>query len=275
MDTIEDEILTGEGVALSTGAAAVTNRMLSGLIDLLVYGVPAIFLTVWITMATFLANAAIQRAVSITVVVVTLVIVPAVVETLTRGRSLGRLACGLRVVRDDGGPISFRHAFLRALTGLFEIFLTLGVMAVTVSVLSGRAKRLGDMLAGTYAMRVRGPRKPLPPIAMPPALAGWARSADIARMPDGLALTSRLFLSRAAGLRPDSRARLGRELSRRLTAYVSPLPDPAPHPEEFVAAVLAERGRRESGIEMRRRQRAQAEAARVEALPYGVAEAFD
>ena len=42
-------------------------------------------------------------------VVVATVVVPTVVETLTRGRSLGRLIMGLRIVRDDGGPVGARR----------------------------------------------------------------------------------------------------------------------------------------------------------------------
>lgn len=275
MDAVEDEILTGEGVALSTGAAAVTNRMLSGLIDLVVYGVPALAMLVWLTSATGLANGAIQRAVAIGSVAVMLIVVPALVETLSRGRSVGRLACGLRIVRDDGGPVSFRHTFTRALVGLVEFFLTLGLMALTVSVLSARAKRLGDMLAGTYAMRVRGSKRALPPLAMPPQLEAWAPTTDIVRLPDGLALTCRMFLARAATLRPDSRARLGTELGERISHYVSPAPPEPVHPELLIAAVLVERGRREGLIEARRGARARSEASRLDLLPYGIADAAD
>ena len=56
--------------------------------------------------------------VSILLVVAVTVGVPTVVETLTRGRTLGKLALGLRVVRDDGGPITARHALTRALVGV-------------------------------------------------------------------------------------------------------------------------------------------------------------
>ena len=59
-------------------------------------------------------------------VVLCFVVVPAAVETLSRGRSLGKLAAGLRIVRDDGGAIRFRHAVIRALIGFLEIYLTFG-----------------------------------------------------------------------------------------------------------------------------------------------------
>ena len=275
MDPTDDEILTGEGVALSTGAAAVTHRMLSGIIDFLAHGIPTVVLMSWMSGALVLANGAIQRAVLIGTTAILLMVVPALVETLSRGRSLGHLAAGLRIVRDDGGPVSFRHAFTRSLVGLAEIFLTFGTLAVTVSVLSSRGKRLGDVLAGTYAMRVRGNRTALPLVTMPPTMDGWARGADIARLPDGLALTCRMFLARAATLNPGSRARLGTELAARIGDYVSPAPSDPTHPEVLIAAVLAERGRREQRIEQRRAERASIEATRLDLLPYGVHDAVN
>ncbi|WP_084100940.1 RDD family protein [Demequina sp. NBRC 110051] len=267
----DDEILIGEGVALSTGAAPVTMRMLSGAIDVLVYGGTALasFLAIANTLGPYL-NGALWRAVVIGAIVVTLVLLPTLVETLTRGLSPGRLALGLRVVRDDSGPIAFRHAFIRAFVGLAEVYLSFGMIAITTSMLSARGKRLGDMLAGTYAMRVRGGAKALPPLAMPPHLEAWASAADIRRLPDGLALTSRMFLARAAALRPDSRARLGNDLGERVFAHVSPPPPEGTHPEYAIAAVLVERGRREYAIEMDRQRRGALEERRVGALPYGV-----
>src|SRR3546814_2286922 len=62
----------------------------------------------------------------ITLLVVVTVVAPTTVETVTRGRSLGKLAVGGRIVRPDGGAIGFRHAFLRALLGVLELWFTLG-----------------------------------------------------------------------------------------------------------------------------------------------------
>lgn len=275
MDEIDDEILTGEGVVLSTGAASVTLRMLSGIIDLIAYGAPALVAIAAIERAVTPLNDAAARAAMILTAVMMFVLAPAVVETLTRGRSPGRFAAGLRVVRDDGGPVSFRHAFTRSLVGLVETFLTLGMLAMTVSVLSARAKRLGDMLAGTYAMRIRGAQRALPPVMMPPHLASWAATADIRRLPDGLALTCRMFLARANDLHLGSRARLAATLSQRLAEYVAPAPPEGTHPEYMIAAVLAERRSRETAIEARRSARAAGETAKVSTLPYGVPDAVN
>ena len=74
-------------------------------------------------------------------VVLVLVGLPTLVETLTRGRSLGKIAAGLRVVRDDGGPVRFRHSFVRSLFMLVDFWLTGGnaeALGVRIVVRGGR-----------------------------------------------------------------------------------------------------------------------------------------
>ncbi|WP_062380350.1 RDD family protein [Demequina pelophila] len=271
--TDEDDILIGEGVVLDSSAAPVTLRVLSGAIDML--ALLAVFVVgVWAfgDLANALTDAW-ARAIGTAWLVLALVVAPATLETFTRGRSLGRLAVGLRIVRDDGGPVGARHAFLRAMAGVLEIFATFGMLAATVSTLGARGKRIGDHLAGTYAMRVRGARRTLPPVAMPPELASWARTVDVTRLPDGLALTARMFLARAPHMHAPSRARVGTSLDARLRTHVSPAPPEGTHPEAFIAAVLAERGSRETRLETARVERAYRESARLRALPYGVPDA--
>ena len=249
--------------------------MLSGLIDFIVTWALLIGLSILVGNALRNAPSAWQAAASILALFTAIVLFPMTVETLSRGSSLGRLAAGLRVVRDDGGPVTMRHAFIRALVGVFEIYMTLGTVAVTTSLLSSRGKRIGDYLAGTYAMRVRGGGKQLAPLFMPPHLALWAHTANITRLPDGLALTARLFLGRAAGLRPEARDRIGQQIATQVSKYVSPPPPPGTHPEYFLAAVLSARRDAEYALELKRLTRADAEAARVGALPYGIPDALD
>ena len=101
------------------------------------------------------------------------------------------------------------------------------------------------MLAGTYVVRERFRFPGVRPALMPPQLAGWAANADIAPLPDGLALGVRQFLDRAPTLNPASRATLGTQLGTQVLAHVAPAPPPGHHPETVLAAVLAERRRRD------------------------------
>ena len=174
-----------------------------------------------------------------------LVALPTALETLTRGKTIGKWALGLRAVRDDAGPITFRQSLVRALVGFVEIWVFLGVPALLCSLVSAKGKRLGDMVAGTYVVRERFPFPPMRPVMMPPQLAHWAAGADIAPLPDTLALATRQFLMRASTLNPASRATLGTQLLAQTLAYVAPQPPAGHHPETVLAAVLAERRRRD------------------------------
>jgi len=241
-----DDLVTGEGVAVELPVAGVPSRALSGLVDLLVAGV-VMAVGVFLVLTTLSsASQATARTVLILLVVAVTVGLPTVLETVTRGRTLGKLLLGLRVVRDDGGPVTARHALTRALVGWVEVYLLLGAGALVASLVSPQAKRLGDMAAGTYVVAQRRPMRLLAPPQLPPALAQWAASADLATLPPGLAIAVRQFLGRAPSLTPASRHQLGHELLRSVLPHVSPPPPPGAHPEDVLAAVMADRRRRDA-----------------------------
>ncbi len=170
---------------------------------------------------------------------------PVSFETLTRGRSLGKMALGLRVVREDGGPIRFRHALVRGLAGIVEFWLTGGAVALITSLASSKGKRVGDFLAGTVVVRERMPTQAAPIAMMPPQLAGWASTLDLARVPDDLALAARQFLGRFQDLAPEVRESMGGRLATAMAGVTSPPPPPGVPAWAFLSAVLAERRRRE------------------------------
>jgi uncharacterized RDD family membrane protein YckC len=242
--TLPPEVVTGEAVALELRPASFATRALALTLDLLLMSAVGLGL-VWLLALLPPMDPAVTSAVGLVAVVAVIVGLPVTVETLTRGRSLGKLAGGLRVVRDDGGPIRLRHALVRGLLAVVEIFATLGSVALISSLLNPRGKRLGDLLAGTFVLRERGGAAlvPLPP--MPPELAGWAVAADIAAVPDALAARARRFLAGALALHPGARQELGAEVAAQLTRHVAPLPPPGTPPERFVVAVLVERSRRD------------------------------
>lgn len=261
-----DRVVTGEAVVLEARPTSVVMRMLGAALDMTAISCVALG-------ALLLALSTDQELTPATVIValvLTYVGLPTAVETLTRGRSLGKLATGTRVVRDDGGPVRFRQAFVRALVGVGELWITAGSVAIITSLVNAKGKRLGDLLAGTYVVRVRGARSVagLPPVD--PGLAAWARTADVARLPDGLALAARQFLGRAAGMDPASRARVGLDLAGRVERYVAPGPPFGTHPEIFVAAVLGERRDRDRATATRRLADARGVQSSATRLPFQV-----
>jgi hypothetical protein len=111
--------------------------------------------------------------------------------------------------------------------------------------LNDRNKRLGDLLAGTVVLQERVAVRGGAVAEMPPQLAGWAAGLDLARLPDGLALSVRQFVARSDQLTDAAREELGGRLVQAVTDAVGP-PPPGTPGWAVLAAVLAERRRRES-----------------------------
>lgn len=244
-----DELVTGEAVTLDLPPASIGPRILSGLIDLVTAGLALIALFYVGTAATrFIErylDEALVRALVLVMVMLVLLGIPVATETLTRGKTLGKLVMGLRTVRDDAGPITFRHAMARGLVGVVEIYLFQGVPALITAVVSQKGKRLGDLAAGTYVIRERIKLKIPQPVEMPVRLEAWARTADLGALPDGLAATVRTFLGRASNLTPQARATLGQSLLAEVLPYVAPMPPQGTPVEVILAAVIAERRQRD------------------------------
>ncbi|GAA4752833.1 RDD family protein [Amnibacterium soli] len=261
-------IVTGEAVALDVRPTSWPLRALGALIDWLCE--LGLFLALMFGVLAFgivSGDGAMSRALLIIDLVLSFVIVPTVLETATRGRSVGRFAIGSRIVRDDGGAIAMRHAFIRALSGVVEIVFTLGGLAAVVGLLNRRSKRVGDLLAGTVSQHERVPRPPSNAIAVPESLTDWAAIADVGRLPDPLARRIAAFLAQAPRMVPASRQRLATALAAEAAPYVAPLVE-AP-PEELLAAVAAIRRDRELTALMLERERFQDLAATLNATPHG------
>ncbi|TGN73618.1 RDD family protein [Streptomyces bauhiniae] len=243
------ELVTGEAVALELRPAKLPSRALAVLIDLIVAVLVYIVVVIGLVAATSSLDDAAQAAMSVAAFLLVLVGGPIAVETLSHGRSLGKLAFGLRVVRDDGGPVRFRHALVRGGVGMIEILMTFGVVACIASLVSERGRRLGDVFAGTLVVRERipvGRAGVVPP--PPPEVAGRFAELDLSAVPDGLWLAVRQYLTRMHQLQPQvswsMASRLAADVAARTGAAVPP--DLQAHPAVFLAAVVHERQSRQA-----------------------------
>jgi uncharacterized RDD family membrane protein YckC len=250
-----ERLVNAEAVELDVRSARLGSRALALLIDIAAQALLFLLLLAVLLIGLSLMpgdlvdDAFIETAFRIGLVLV-LIVYPATCETLSNGRSLGKLAVGLRVVREDGGPIRARHAFTRSLVGVAVEWpglimpLVTWVVSLSAMLFSARGRRLGDLAAGTRVIHERTPATWGRVPAMPPALARWAAGLDLTAVDDDLALAVRHYLARGTAIRQPHRGRLGRELATEVAARVAP---PPPHgtPEWlFLTAVLAERRRR-------------------------------
>jgi len=251
-----DPLVSGEGVAYELTHAGVGSRTVAAVIDLVIQFVALIVLLTLDTAVAGAADAAAVAALSIVEVILVIAGYPVVLEWLTRGRTVGKLCMGLRVVRDDGGPIGFRQALVRGLAGL--ILEKPGLLApITTAVgfatmmISSAEKRLGDMMAGTFVLNERaGAHHSVAArdFYVPYELQPWASSLDLNRLDDQLALGVRQFVLRAQEMTPAAQGALGEQLRASVLAVIAPAPPAwAPTPAVLVT-VLAERRRRSEAL---------------------------
>jgi uncharacterized RDD family membrane protein YckC len=251
------DVVTGEAVALELRLAQLPSRALALMLDMLIQIVMLFLLYLLLAVGGGSLDDAAGAAVLLVVTIGVIVGYPLVFETLTRGKTVGKYALGLRAVRDDGGSIRFRHALVRALIEFVEIWLLLGVPALFCSLANSKGKRFGDLAAGTVVVRERAPVETGARAVMPPELAGWAAVADVGRVPDDLALAARQFLVRAPALDPNVRWSMSQRLASDIVPWLAP-PPPQSSAERLLAAVVAERRRRDE-----HRMATQAAAARA------------
>jgi uncharacterized RDD family membrane protein YckC len=183
-------------------------------------------------------------------------------EMISSGRSVGKRANGLRVVRGDGGPIGFWSSALRNVLRLidgipFPVYLVGSVLILSTT----RNQRLGDLAGGTVVIRERTgadkalgeqrwddavqwsgassgapgwmPVSPWGPGVLPPELAYW----DVSAVRQSDMVVVGLFLSRRFGYTPEARGRLGVELANSIWPMVAGAPPTMP-PEQFLEAVI-------------------------------------
>ncbi|MFD8753432.1 RDD family protein [Kitasatospora sp. NPDC059577] len=246
------DLVTGEAVVLGLQTAKLPSRALAIVLDLLVEFAALLVVTLLLSVALVGLDGAALAATMIGLMVFFLVAVPVMVETFTNGRSLGKAALGLRVVRTDGGPVRFRHSLVRGLVGFFELIALSGSPAMITSAVNPDGKRLGDIFAGTVVVRERTPgasgsAAPLPPVH-PHLLQSMGRelvAMDFSAVPEPLWLAIRQLLGRVGQLDPAVMNRMTARLAEDLSARIShPMP-PGLHPAAYLGAVLTERQRRE------------------------------
>lgn len=241
MATLERGIVTPEAVVLEFDTAGIASRALARAIDALVQG--ALLLAI-LLLATVVLGGEGWLALVVVILGIALVVLgyPVITELVTRGRSPGKAALGLRVVTIEGAPISPRHAFVRSAIGLVDFVLVPGGMvAVLVALFSTRSQRLGDVFAGTIVLRERSAGRPALAVWFnPPAgLEAYAASLDVSAVTDAQFAIIRSYLLRLADLSSEARAALSVRLATPLVATMHHRTPPGVYADQFLQCVAA------------------------------------
>jgi uncharacterized RDD family membrane protein YckC len=163
---LDDQIIisTPEGVDVEITLAGLGSRAIAGLLDLTIE-VGALFALFLVFGATLGGNGSgFVTAAFIAVLFVVLFGYFVLFEVLNHGRTPGKAAVGLRVLRTDGGPVGFMPSAVRNLLRLVDgwdlLTLVLCPIGVVAVIATAQNQRLGDLAAGTVVARERFVRPP-------------------------------------------------------------------------------------------------------------------
>ncbi len=160
-------------------------------------------------------------------------------ESIQNGQTPGKKLAKIQVVRDDGRPVEFFQAVLRALVRPLDDFLWIGFFLI---VFGQQEKRLGDLLAGTLVVQTQSAATLTKSVDIPAAayeLAPQLRATLNLNLilPDDFAVLREYFQRRSA-MRPDAAQQLTVKLANEVLGILElqALP-PNVGPQLFLEAI--------------------------------------
>jgi uncharacterized RDD family membrane protein YckC len=233
-----DSVVTPEAIALFVDTAGLGSRMIALIVDSIFQGVAV--LAVFILFASVGPGTTVGWIFVIAVFAIVWGYFPAF-EIFWNGRTPGKRAQRLRVVRTDGQPAGAGPILVRNIIRIADFlpgFYAVGSVAI---LLSGRNQRLGDLAAGTMVVRDRVAPVPAPLDVPFPG----ERRVDTAAITHRDYVIVRDFLQRRTSFDPTARAALARDIATALRDKVSD--DYSTHDEAFLESLAASFRERFSG----------------------------
>lgn len=240
-------VVTPEAVVLDFDTGGAGSRILAEVLDVLAQLVVLYLVMIAVgVVAIGGGDTGGTAAIIIGTVLVFVLLVgyPIAFETLWNGRTPGKAALGLRVITIEGGPIRFRHAAIRGMFGIVEIWVTLGSLAMLSIVGSRRNQRIGDLVAGTAVLRERSAvANSAEAVSMSfPPLAGfenYVRTLDISLLTTEQYGLIRSFLLRVNTLTPAARASLATSLADSVATRLGQAPPAGMQAEHYLVSVAS------------------------------------
>ena len=231
-------IATPEGVSFELPLAGVGSRFVATLVDTLLQGVilMAIIVLMLVTSAGDFAIFAIGALAGFGL----LFVYPVAFELWAGGRTPGKRWSSLRVICDDGSPVTFRASALRNVLRLVDIQPGMYLAGAIAIFVTRNNQRLGDLAAGTLVVREPRAARSLPePIIaagehVPEELPAW----DVTGLGAPELAALRRFLERRDALDTVPRTLLARDLADSLRPRVGGVGADL-EPERFLELIAA------------------------------------
>jgi uncharacterized RDD family membrane protein YckC len=235
-------VVTPEGVPLELVVAGLGSRFIAGMLDV------TIEVGLIVVLFMVVGNTGSGGAIGATVAFIGLFAIlfgyHILFETLNHGRTPGKAANGIRVVRRDGRPVgvgsSITRNLIRLVDGWSIITFVLAPIGFITAFTTTHTQRLGDLAGGTLVVRERfrpDTRVASTQLTTPmPAALDWDTRALGA---EEIAVVER-FLERRFTLDPNARMHLAADLASRVRGRI-PGADPRLSDEQLLEWVLARR----------------------------------
>jgi len=233
-------ISTPEGVQLALPLAGLATRFMALTIDLLIGSAAGL---IAILFAAAVGGDVAAAIVAASAVLVFYVGYHVLFEVAGGGRTVGKRAAGLRVVRDGGAAVGLRRSLIRNLMRLIE-GLPLSYVPAIVSILVTRSnQRLGDLAAGTVVMHEAGARAPTRAADGTRPVPAYTEAWDVSTVTPQELAAVRDFLRRRSDFTPQARGALAERLAAALRGRVAGVRSEMP-PERFLEDLAAAKASR-------------------------------
>lgn len=227
-------IATPEGVTLEFVLAGVGSRFVARLLDTVIQ-VAIIFALA--SVIAFTSAPGFVRAIASVAIFLVLFGYDVPFEVMNGGRTVGKLAAGIRVAGGQGEPIGVLTSAIRNILRIVDFLPAFYAAGVISMVSTGRDQRLGDLAAGTIVVRDRFPGLTsaigAPATVPAEAVATW----DVSALDPIDLSTIHQFLDRRLALPIPVRAHFASELAARVGPKVVGAPY-GTHPEYLLEGVV-------------------------------------
>jgi uncharacterized RDD family membrane protein YckC len=164
---------------------------------------------------------------------------PMFFEIVWSGQTPGKRAIGIRIVLADGGPVTASAAVIRNVIRIADFLPAYYIIGAVVMLADRKARRLGDMAAGTICVKERKASAGGLDLASAPLRENESGEAGVlARLsPDDRRLLEE-YLVRRGQLTPEAASNLARQIAERLATRLEVEPA-GESPESFLVRVGA------------------------------------
>jgi uncharacterized RDD family membrane protein YckC len=169
---------------------------------------------------------------------------PLLFEAIWNGQTPGKRLVGIRVISDDGGPLTLVAAIIRNVLRVVDSLPIYYIIGAAVMLLDQKSRRLGDLAAGTLCVKERRDvtleqvMRPSPGVAVaePPQPAAFD---NLSRLSYDDYYLVKEYLARRGKLAPAAAQALAEQIAERVAKKLGVEREKLEAPESFLARVSA------------------------------------